>query len=146
MILDGLDGVECYIDDVLIWADTKEKHDERLQQVLERCKENGLQLNAAKCQFRVQQVKYFGHILTKDGRLPDDSKIEALTDMAPPKTKEEMRRINGMVTYLAKFIPNLSEATGTLRELLKESSEWVWGPPQQKAFGNLKQLLTSREC
>ena len=143
MILDGLDGVECYIDDVLIWADTKEKHDERLQQVLERCKENGLQLNAAKCQFRVQQVKYFGHILTKDGILPDDSKIEALTAMAPPKTKEELRRFNGMVTYLAKFIPNLSEATGPLRELLKESSEWVWGPPQQKAFGNLKQLLTS---
>ena len=99
---------------MLIWADTKEKHDERLQQVLERCKENGLQLNAAKCQFRVQQVKYFGHILTKDGILPDDSKIEALTAMAPPKTKE-LRRFNGMATYLAKFIPNLSEATGPLR-------------------------------
>lgn len=47
------------------------------------------------------------------------------------------------MTYLAKFIPNLSEVTGPLRELLKESSEWVWGPAQQKAFGNLKQLLAS---
>ena len=50
-ILDGLEGVECYIDDVLIWAATEEEHNQRLRQVLERCKQHGLQLNGAKCTF-----------------------------------------------------------------------------------------------
>lgn len=86
-ILDGLDGVECYIDDVLIWADTKENHDERLRQALERCRKYGLQLNAEKCQLGVRQVKYFGHILTPEGIQPDDSKTEALTTMPPPQRR-----------------------------------------------------------
>ena len=69
-ILDGLEGVESYIDDVLIWAVTEEEHNQRLRQVLERCKQHGLQLNGAKCTFGAQQVRYFGHILTAEGVRP----------------------------------------------------------------------------
>ena len=35
-ILEGLDGVECNIDDILIHATTQEEYDRRLQAVLHR--------------------------------------------------------------------------------------------------------------
>ena len=52
-------------------------------------------------------------------------------------------RFNGIVAYLGKFLPNLSEVTGPLRDLLKEDLEWYWDPAQEAAFGRLKKLLAS---
>ena len=77
-VLKGIEGAECYIDDVLIWADRQEVHDVRLNQVLERCRESGIRLNASKCQFRCSQVKYFGHCLSAAGIYPDRSRLQAI--------------------------------------------------------------------
>ena len=37
-IFDDIDGVKVYIDDLVIWGESKEQHDERLFQVLDRAK------------------------------------------------------------------------------------------------------------
>ena len=137
-MLEGIEGAICYIDYVLVWGDTKEQHDQRLHQVLHQCRQQGLRLNAAKFHFRASQVKYFGHTIT-----PDGDKIRALVSMAAPTSRDELRRFNGMVSYLAKFLPNLSEVTGPLRDLLKDYTEWYWGSAQETAFANLKQLLAN---
>ncbi|XP_041350871.1 uncharacterized protein K02A2.6-like [Gigantopelta aegis] len=56
------------------------------------------------------------------------------------KDKEGVRRFIGFVTYLAKFIPNLSEEDVPLRQLLKNDILFQWQPAQQCAFDRLKQL------
>ena len=33
-----------------------------------------------------------------------------------------------------------------LRELLRKTKEWVWGPPQEDAFAKIKKLLTSADA
>lgn len=40
-LLEGLDGVVCHIDDILVWGKTREEHDNRLYEVLRRLKEKG---------------------------------------------------------------------------------------------------------
>ena len=50
-ILEGLEGVECNIDDVLVHAPIIELHDYRLQKVLEHLSEAGVALNNDKCTF-----------------------------------------------------------------------------------------------
>ena len=90
-VLEGIEGAECDIDDVLIWADTSELHDGRLNQVLKRCHERGICLNASKCQFRCSQVKYFCHCLSAAGIHPDRSRLQAMLSMEAPKTREESR-------------------------------------------------------
>jgi hypothetical protein len=50
-------------------------------------------------------------------------------------------RFLGMVNYLSSYIPNKSEITRPLRELLKEDCVWHWGEAQDKAVQNLKQIL-----
>ena len=59
-ILEGLEGVRCYVDDVVIWGSTLLEHNERLTKVLQRVRENGLKLNRAKCQFGVQEITFLG--------------------------------------------------------------------------------------
>ncbi len=48
-ILEGLPGVLCLIDDVLIFAQDQKDHDARLQRVLRCIKEANVTLNPEKC-------------------------------------------------------------------------------------------------
>ena len=48
-----------------------------------------------------------------------------------------------MVTYLGKFIPNLSDVTAPLRELTKKDVVWHWEPEHARAVDSLKNMITS---
>ena len=136
-------GYPCSIivDDILVSGSTIQEHDENLQKVLKRCKEVNLKLNKQKYKVRVQEVSYVGHILTKDGVKPDASKIQAITAMPPPEDKKGIQRLLGMTNYLSKFIPNYSEKTTLLRELLHKGVEFCWLQQHQEAFEALKSEL-----
>ena len=62
--------------------------------------------------------------------------------MSKPKNKEELQRFLGMITYLAKFIPNLSQTASPLRTLLEKEVEWHWNDQQEQSFQMLKQLTS----
>lgn len=53
-----------------------------------------------------------------------------------------LRRFLGMTNHLGKFIPNLSELSQPLRELLSMKQSWVWGPAQEASFLKIKQELS----
>ena len=53
-----VEGVDFFIDDIVVWGETVEQHDQRLKQVLEKCKMNGLTLNGNKCQLRSKKVNF----------------------------------------------------------------------------------------
>ena len=54
-ILDGLDGVLCLIDDVLIFGKDTQENDTRLLAALKRIKRAGVTLNCSKCTFQKNQ-------------------------------------------------------------------------------------------
>ena len=59
-ILDGLDGVLCKMDDVLIYGQNQEEHDCKLRAVLERIRKAGVTLNYTKCEVSREQVTFLG--------------------------------------------------------------------------------------
>ncbi|XP_026054529.1 uncharacterized protein K02A2.6-like [Carassius auratus] len=139
---EGLDGVAAIVDDILVFGKTKEEHDANLRAVLVRTREKGVRLNPDKSVICVPEVSYFGHKLTREGIKPDPEKISAIRDMSPPKNKSELETILGMVNYLSRFAPNLSEINAPMRQLLKQSSEFVWDATQMTAFEKMKELIT----
>lgn len=90
----------------------------------------------------LEEIKYLGHIFSKDGLKPDQSKIEAVKKMPTPECKKDVERFLGMVTYLAKFIPNMSQHTEPLRGLTRDDVAWEWKEEHQHAFHKLKTMLT----
>ena len=48
---------------------------------------------------------------------PDEDKLRAIQEMKLPETLADVSRFLGMVTYLGKFIPQISKATERLRKL-----------------------------
>ena len=109
------------MDDVLITGQTKEEHDDRLQQVLQIVQNAGLKLNREKCKIAQTRVDFLGMKLDKDGVHPDPAKVAAIIQMAPPTTKEEVKRLMGMVNWLARFLPNASSVAAPINDLLKSN-------------------------
>ena len=142
-MLEGIPGVIIDVDDILIHAKSLEEHDKRLDQVLSRIRESGLKLNKKKCKFRQSTIKYLGQIFSAEGMKPDPSKVEAIKQLAPPQNVTEVRRFCGMVNYLGRYTPNLSSILQPVHDLMKSDVEFVWDSPQQKAFDDVKQLLSS---
>ena len=78
MILQSIDGVVCYIDDILVTGITDEQHLGRLDEVLKRLKMNGLRVKREKCAFFQNSVEYLGHLVDAAGLHTLPSKIEAI--------------------------------------------------------------------
>ena len=141
-VTEGLEGVVCHMDDVLIWGATQEEHDARVHTVLEKAQRAGITLNTDKCEWTKSEVKFLGCIVSADGLRPDPEKTRAVQQMEQPNNISELRSFLGMVTQLGKFLPNLSEKDKALRDLLSKKNQWVWGHEQEKAFTDLKQELS----
>ena len=104
---------------------------------------NNLSLNPDKIQFKSTDCKFFGHRLTPEGLKPDPEKIRAILAMQPPQSIQQLQSFNGMVNYLKRFSPVLSELAEPLRKLQKNDTVWAWESEQQTAFEKTKTALTT---
>ncbi|KAL6491496.1 hypothetical protein MHYP_G00018410 [Metynnis hypsauchen] len=142
--LQRLEGVEVFMDDILVHGATVEEHDHRLEKVMQRIELAGMKLNREKCSIRQNQLRFLGHLIDQSGIRPDPEKVEAIRQLSPPTDVQELKRILGMVNYLGRYIPNLSTVGQPLYELLKRNKNtWTWDHAQQTAFERIKELLTT---
>ena len=140
-ILEGLHGVVCQIDHVMVFGATRKEHDDRLFAVLQRLQAAGVTLNAEKCEFARDEIQFLGHKVSKAGVQSDPQKIAAIVNMKPPSNITELRRFLGMINQCGKFSPNLAELTKPLRALLTKNSKWHWDQPQQDAYAAVKEEI-----
>ena len=115
-----LEGYPCEVtvDDILVWGSTESEHDKNLLKVLDRIREINLKLKWDKFKFKVSEVGCVGHLLTAEGLKPDPEKIRAIVEMNTPENVKDLQRFLGMVRYLSKFVPRLSELVLPLQHLL----------------------------
>lgn len=139
--LGDIEGVQCYIDDILIFAKNKDQHDNVLKKVLERVRSINLKLNIKKCEIGKQKITFLGQIFQPEGMSPDYSKVEAIEKMPVPQNVKDLQRFLGMVNYLSSYLPNLSNKCVNLRKLLKKETLWCWETVHQTEFDNLKKLI-----
>ena len=124
-VLSGIPNVAYYIDDILITGRTRAEHIENLRMVLRRLREYGLKLKHSKCEFFAKDLEFLGHRISPAGVKPTAARIASIRDAPPPTNKQELRSFLGMLTYNARFLPNVSHILYPLNQLLQQSGNYL---------------------
>ena len=140
-ILQGIAGVICYIDDILVTGKDDAQHLQALEQVLSRLRKAGLTIQKNKCVFMAKSVEYHGHIVDAEGLHTTPEKLKAILEAPAPKDLNQMQSFLGLVNDYARFIPNLSTVLHPLNILLKQDVSWEWDELCEDAFQLAKQSL-----
>lgn len=144
-ILHDCQGARNISDDIIVYADTVEEHDKRLEKVLETLKENGLTLNKEKCSYRMTELQFMGFLLSERGIGPTSAKVDAVKKAEAPKSASEVRSFLGLVNFNARFINDLATKSEPLRRLTRKGTPFKWGKEQEKAFSILKEELANTD-
>ena len=142
--LAGLQGVVAYIDDILVFGKTEDQHDQCLRAVLERLQEHDFRLALDKCQFRVEQVTFLGHLIGVDGVRPDPKNLKGIEECREPANPREVMTFLGMVDFYRDFIEDVTSLAEPLRKLTRKGIPWEWGWEQDLAFNTLKKTMTEK--
>eukprot|EP00102_Acyrthosiphon_pisum_P018369 XP_008190098.1 PREDICTED: uncharacterized protein K02A2.6-like [Acyrthosiphon pisum] len=134
-------GLIIYFDDFIIAADTKQEHDKIVDELLNRARKYNVKFNKEKIQYCKDKVTFLGHLFDQKGMSLNPSRIEAIKNLKPPNNRKELQRLLGFINYVRSFIPNFSELTAPLRNLLKKNTEWQWTSNQMLALERIKEKL-----
>ena len=99
MILQGMSGVICYINDISITGKTQAEHLKNLEAVLLKLREHGLRVQKEKCEFLQSCVESLGHKIDANGLHAIESKGEAITQAPTPRNVQELRSFWGLLNY-----------------------------------------------
>jgi len=79
--IDMLDRfIAIYINDILIYSNTKKEYIKYVKKVLQRLRELGLRVDVRKSEFNVNKVKFLGLVITKGGVKIDPSKVSTILE------------------------------------------------------------------
>ena len=121
----------------------EEEHNKRLHNFMTIAKKEGLRFKYEKRVIKTQQVSFFGRLYTSHGVLPDPKKSEDILQIPVSQDQHDLQRFMGMVNFLSPHLPNLSQLTAPLRDLLKQVNVWQWEDDHQTTFLNTKQLVSN---
>lgn len=153
IVLSGLIGTSCYVylDGTVIYAETLEEHERKLNEVIARLCSARLKLQCDKCEFLKNEVTYLGHVISSNGVSPNPKKLQAVRDFPVPKDVRNVQQFLGLCNYYRRFKKIFAEITKPLTVLLNKHKEaegkkgkfiFEWGEAQEKDFELLKNLLT----
>jgi hypothetical protein len=134
--------VIVYMDNILIFADTKEELEWITKLVLEKLREHDLFLKAKKCKFCQTRIEYLGMII-EEGKISMDAiKLGGIRDWPVPTTLKQTRSFLGFGNFYQKFISHYSELARPLNDLTKKDKKFEWTTECQEAFDTMKKRFT----
>ena len=141
MLLGGLKWVFAvgYIDDIIVYSDTRVDHLGHLRRLFEALRKANLELHPG-CAFGARKVKYIGHLVTRDGIRACPSMI---VEMPRPASAKEVQRFIGKCQHYRKFIPNFSQVAAPLFKAQTARRDFVWADACDLAWTRLKEALIS---
>jgi len=137
-------GLLAYMDDILIYAKTRDKHDGKVKKVLERLTENGLAVSPDKSVWRVQEVEFLGYVIGREGIKMSQEKVEAILSWRTPESLADTQSFLGVANFYRRFIQDYSRIARPLTELTKgEGKNWAWNKEAEAVFRELRHRFTT---
>jgi hypothetical protein len=118
--------VIVFIDDILIYSQTKKEHEQHLKLILELLKNEMLYAKFSKCAFLIREDHFLGHMVNKKGIHVDPANIEEIKNWEAPKSPIEVHQFLGLSGYYRRFIENFSKIAQSLTVHTHKGIKFVW--------------------
>lgn len=136
----------AYIDDTAIYTSGSfQQHLTHLEQVLVAFHDSGMTLKLSKCYFGKPRVKYIGHMVGSNERLPLEDKLKAIKVIEEPTSKKSLRSFLGLLSFYRCYVPGFAQHAAPLTDLTKNKvkNKIQFNDMERAAFNKLKDLLCS---
>jgi hypothetical protein len=107
-------SVIVYLDDILMFSKTREKHITHVKQVLDKLQQNQLWAKAEKCTFFKHEVDVLGYLVSDHGVRMDPKKVDAVLSWPTPKSVYDIQIFLGFANFYRRFIRAYSKVTTPL--------------------------------
>jgi len=98
------DFIIVYLDEILIFSQTREEHLKHVKQTLDVWKRENLYVKLSKCELGKTYLNYLGHTVGGGELKIDPSKVAVIVNWPKPKSATEVRSFLGAAQYWRKFI------------------------------------------
>ena len=117
-VLEGLDHVFCYLNDIMVYNEDEESHLKTVEEVFKRLEGAGLSIAPDKCKFGKQSIDYLGYEVSSSGIKPLPRKVAAIQDLPTPTKQKELLHYLGAVNYFRSslgYLPTKGASPGRRR-------------------------------
>ena len=130
-----------YLDDILVPGQSFSHKLTNLQKVFERLRIAKLKLSPKNYHVFRREVKYLGHVVSKNGISPDPDKVNAVMSWPIPTSPTELKSFLGLCSYYRRFIPHFSNIAHPLHQCAT-TMPFCWTTESENVFQILKMSLT----
>jgi hypothetical protein len=135
------DFVSIYINDILIYNESKTKHVKHVKKILQRFRNAELQTNINKCEFFVHETKYLRLIVEHDKIKMNSFKIKTILQWLISKNLKHVQEFFEFCNFYKRFIKNFAKIIKFLIKLIRKNVSFVWNKTCKIAFEFLKQTI-----
>ncbi|XP_035845188.1 uncharacterized protein LOC118491476 [Helianthus annuus] len=119
--------IEVYMDDLVIMSKEESAMLANIQKTFNTLRSVSIKLNPAKCSFGMEEGKFLGFIVTKDGFKVNPEKVQAIERMPSPASIKDMQKLAGRLAALNRFLANHAAKSFPFIKTLRNSSDKAVG-------------------
>ncbi|MCO5608631.1 hypothetical protein L7F22_062844 [Adiantum nelumboides] len=134
-------SIRVFLDDFCTYSD-RALHCQRVEEGLQRLYQYGGQLNPDKCHVAEKEVVLLGHVISQEGIKIDPSRVQAILDLPPPNSAQQVITFVQKVRYMSRVIHLLSQIISPLQQLANQEV-FSWEQEHLECFNEVKEVLGS---
>jgi len=135
--------VVVYLNDILIYSEDMESHQQHVREVLRHLRLHGLFAKQEKCEFHSDSVEYLGYRLSPEGLTMSPDKIQTISDWPEPQKVKDIQSFLGFANFYHWFIFNYSDIVVPLTRLTRKDAPWNFSEDCRRSFNALKHAFTT---
>lgn len=132
--------IHVYLDDIFIYSETIEEHEQHLKLVFEKLRQQQLFVKQSKVELYTEKIDCLGHIINDNGIHLDTEKLVCVREWRTLWNYNDIQKFVRLINYVSNFLPDVTAYTGPLMAIMQNGTPFHWRPLHQRCFDMIKHI------